>query len=115
MIDIIDAEQISVFGTSAKYIDGLQKSGATPRKSHKLDHLRLILSTGSPLSHESRYVYRTRQMSVFPRFLGGHTPCFVLGNPAMPVWKSQIQCRGLGMVVEIWNANGQSVLRKKES
>ena len=117
MIDIIDAEQISVFGTSAKYIDGLQKSGATPRKSHKLDHLRLILSTGSPLSHESfRYVYRHIKADVCLSSISGGTDiisCFVLGNPAMPVWEGQIQCRGLGMAVEIWNASGQSVLEEK--
>ena len=117
MMDMIDAEQISVFGTSAKYIDGLQKSGATPGNSHKLDHLRLILSTGSPLSHESfRYVYQNIKEDICLSSISGGTDilsCFVLGNPAMPVWEGQIQCRGLGMAVEIWDHGGRSVLEEK--
>ena len=117
MMDMIDAEQISVFGTSAKYIDALQKSGATPGNSHQLDRLRLILSTGSPLSHEGfRYVYRNIKADICLSSISGGTDilsCFVLGNPTMPVWEGQIQCLGLGMAVEIWDSSGRSVRQEK--
>ena len=117
MMDMVDGEQISVFGTSAKYIDALQKSAVTPRSSHRLDRLRLILSTGSPLSHESfRYVYRDIKADICLSSISGGTDilsCFVLGNPTTPVWEGEIQCRGLGMAVEIWDPSGRPVRQQK--
>ena len=117
MMDMVDGEQISVFGTSAKYIDALQKSAVTPRSSNRLDHLRLILSTGSPLSHESfRYVYRDIKTDICLSSISGGTDilsCFVLGNPTTPVWEGEIQCRGLGMAVEIWDPSGRAVREQK--
>ncbi len=117
MIDMAETEQISIFGTSAKYIDALQKAGVLPAKSHRLDNLRVLLSTGSPLSHESfRYVYRDIKTDLCLSSISGGTDilsCFVLGNPTLPVWEGQIQCRGLGMAVEIWDEYGAAVEQQK--
>ncbi len=117
LLDAIDNEGITVFGASAKYIAALEKAGVKPRESHSLASLKTILSTGSPLSHESfDYVYRDFKRDVCLSSISGGTDiisCFVLGNPALPVFKGEIQCIGLGMAVEIWDDNGQSVVGKK--
>ncbi len=117
LIDAIDQESISVFGTSAKYIAALEKAGIKPRVTHKLNALRTILSTGSPLSHESfDYVYRDFKNDVCLSSISGGTDiisCFVLGNPILPVWRGEIQCRGLGMAVEFRDDNGQPVRQAK--
>lgn len=112
LVDMIDQENISVFGTSAKFIAALQKSGAQPRLSHKLEQLRLVLSTGSPLSHEGfDYVYREFKQDLCLASISGGTDivsCFVGGNPVLPVIRGEIQCRGLGMAVEFWDEEGAS-------
>ena len=117
LIDMIDEENISIFGTSAKYIAALEKEGIVPRESHKLTHLKAILSTGSPLSHESfRYVYRDVKKDVCLSSISGGTDiisCFALGNPNLPVYEGELQCFGLGMAVAIWNDTGQSVVEEK--
>ncbi len=117
LIDMIDEENISIFGTSAKYIAALEKEGIVPRESHKLTHLKAILSTGSPLSHESfRYVYRDIKKNVCLSSISGGTDivsCFALGNPNLPVYEGELQCFGLGMAVAIWNEAGQSVVEEK--
>lgn len=117
LIDMIDEESISIFGTSAKYIAALEKEGIVPRESHKLTHLKAILSTGSPLSHESfRYVYRDVKKDVCLSSISGGTDiisCFALGNPNLPVYEGELQCFGLGMAVAIWNDTGQSVVEEK--
>ncbi len=117
LIDMIDEEDISIFGTSAKYISALEKEGIKPRESHKLSRLKAILSTGSPLSHESfRYVYRDVKSDVCLSSISGGTDivsCFALGNPNLPVYEGELQCFGLGMAVAIWNDEGQSVLEEK--
>ncbi|MBV1931098.1 MAG: acetoacetate--CoA ligase [Porticoccaceae bacterium] len=117
LIDMIDEENISVFGTSAKYIAALEKEGIKPRETHQLEKLKTILSTGSPLSHESfRYVYRDIKSDVCLSSISGGTDivsCFVLGNPCLPVYEGELQCLGLGMAVAIWNDEGQSVVEKK--
>lgn len=117
LIDMIDEEEISIFGTSAKYIAALEKEGIVPRESHKLTHLKAILSTGSPLSHESfRYVYRDVKSDVCLSSISGGTDivsCFALGNPNLPVYEGELQCFGLGMAVAIWNDAGQSVVEEK--
>ena len=117
LIDLAEQEQVSLFGTSAKYISALEKAGIVPRESHNLDHLKALLSTGSPLSHESfRYVYRDIKSDVCLASISGGTDiisCFVLGNPCLPVWEGEIQCRGLGMAVEIWDQQGNSVSQQK--
>jgi acetoacetyl-CoA synthetase len=117
LIDMIDEEEISIFGTSAKYIAALEKEGIVPRESHKLTHLKAILSTGSPLSHESfRYVYRDVKKDVCLSSISGGTDiisCFALGNPNLPVYEGELQCFGLGMAVAIWNDAGESVVEEK--
>ena len=117
LLDMAQEEQVSVFGTSAKYIAALQKAGVKPRQSHQLPSLHTILSTGSPLSHESfRYVYSDVKTDVCLASISGGTDilsCFVLGNPCLPVWEGEIQCRGLGMAVDIWNDSGESVVGEK--
>ncbi len=117
LLDMIDEENISVFGTGAKYIAALEKAGVRPRETHRLDKLRTILSTGSPLSHESfRYVYRDIKPDVCLSSISGGTDiisCFVLGNPCLPVYEGEIQCLALGMAVEIWNETGQPVTQQK--
>ena len=117
LIDMIDEEGISIFGTSAKYIAALEKEGIKPRESHKLTRLKAILSTGSPLSHESfRYVYRDVKSDIcLSSICGGSdiVSCFALGNPNLPVYEGELQCFGLGMAMAIWNDEGQSVVEKK--
>jgi acetoacetyl-CoA synthetase len=106
-------ERISIFGTSAKYIDGVKKAGLEPGKSHELGALRAILSTGSPLVPESfDYVYRSIKADVHLASISGGTDivsCFVLGNPIAPVWRGEIQTRGLGLAVEVWDDAGRPV------
>ncbi|MGE6792966.1 acetoacetyl-CoA synthetase [Pseudomonas guineae] len=117
LIDLIDAEDISIFGTSAKFIAALEKAGAKPGKTHKLRRLKAILSTGSPLSHESfEYVYREIKADVCLSSISGGTDivsCFALGNPVLPVWRGELQCKGLGMDVQVWNEAGQPVTGEK--
>jgi len=117
LIDMAEQESISIFGTSAKYIAALEKAHVVPRETHNLPALKAILSTGSPLSHESfQYVYRDIKADLCLSSISGGTDilsCFVLGNPAMPVWEGEIQCRGLGMAVEIWDEQGRSVTEQK--
>jgi acetoacetyl-CoA synthetase len=117
LIDLIDQENISIFGTSAKYLAALEKAGAKPKQTHRLEHLKTILSTGSPLSHESfEYVYRDIKQNLCLSSITGGTDiisCFALGNPVLPVWSGELQCKGLGMAVEVWNDAGQPVISEK--
>ncbi len=117
LIDLIDAESISIFGTSAKYLAALEKAGERPGSSHQLRRLKTILSTGSPLSHESfEYVYREIKSDLCLSSISGGTDivsCFALGNPVLPVWRGELQCKGLGMDVQVWNDAGQPVLQEK--
>jgi acetoacetyl-CoA synthetase len=110
LLDAIDRERITVFGTSAKFISGIEKAGLKPRESHDLSSLNTILSTGSPLSHESfEYVYRDMKSDVLLASIAGGTDiisCFVGGCPTRPVYTGQIQCRALGMAVEFWDETG---------
>ena len=107
LLDLIDQEQISIFGTSAKYIAALEKMGCIPKDSHELDSLRLVLSTGSPLSDLSfEYVYRDIKADVHLASISGGTDiisCFMLGNPNLPVYAGELQCAGLGLAVEFRN------------
>lgn len=117
LIDLIDAEDISIFGTSAKFIAALEKAGVKPRESHKLNSLKAILSTGSPLAHESfEYVYRDVKRDLCLSSISGGTDivsCFALGNPTLPIWPGELQCKGLGMDVQVWNDSGQTVSGEK--
>jgi acetoacetyl-CoA synthetase len=117
MIDMAGRERISIFGTSAKFIASLEKAGVKPAATHELDALHTILSTGSPLSHESfRYVYRDVKQDVCLSSISGGTDiisCFALGNPALPVYEGELQCPGLGMDVHIFDDDGNSILGEK--
>ncbi|MEZ5575110.1 MAG: acetoacetate--CoA ligase [Candidatus Competibacteraceae bacterium] len=111
------AERMSHFGASAKYLDALAKTGLKPRRDYDLSPLRAILSTGSPLVPE-RFdsVYADIKPDVQLASISGGTDivsCFVLGNPTLPVWRGEIQCKGLGLAVEVWNDQGQSVRERK--
>jgi acetoacetyl-CoA synthetase len=109
--DMADQEGITVFGTSAKYLALLEKSGAEPRNSHKLSTLKAILSTGSPLAHNSfDYVYKKIKTDVHLASISGGSDiisCFVLGNPILPVYRGEIQTPGLGMAVDVFDDRGR--------
>ena len=117
LLDAIDEEEISIFGTSAKFISALHKAGQKPRESHNLKSLNTILSTGSPLSHEGfEYVYRDFKQNVRLSSISGGTDilsCFVGGCPILPVYAGEIQAPGLGMSVDIWDDEGHSVTERK--
>ncbi|THF67119.1 acetoacetate--CoA ligase [Pseudothauera nasutitermitis] len=117
LFDYADAEGMTHFGTSAKFIDALAKAGAAPARSHRLDTLRAVLSTGSPLVPEGfDYVYRDIKADVCLSSISGGTDilsCFVLGNPALPVWRGEIQCKGLGMAVDVFDEDGSPVREQK--
>ena len=117
LIDLIDAEDISIFGTSARYLAALEKAGSRPRESHRLSRLRTLLSTGSPLAPESfDFVYREIKADLCLASISGGTDivsCFALGNPLLPVWRGELQCKGLGMDVQVWNEAGEAVVAEK--
>ena len=117
LIDLIDAERITVFGTSAKYLSALAKARVVPRKTHDLSSLRTILSTGSPLTHENfREVYRNFPPDVALASISGGTDivsCFALGNPMLPVQEGELQCSGLGMAVDVFDESGSPLERGK--
>jgi acetoacetyl-CoA synthetase len=111
---IAEEERITVFGTSAKYISALEKAGVRPRDEFALPDLRAILSTGSPLAPASfDFVYDAIGEDLQLASISGGTDilsCFALGNPILPVRRGELQCRGLGMAVEIWNDDGEPVV-----
>ncbi len=117
LMDLIDAEGISIFGTSAKYLAALEKAGAKPRQSHRLERLKALLSTGSPLAHEGfDYVYREIKAELCLSSISGGTDivsCFALGNPVLPVWRGELQCKGLGMDVQVWDEDGRRLASGK--
>jgi acetoacetyl-CoA synthetase len=115
--EVAEAERITIFGTSAKYLATLEKTGLAPGRTFDLTHLRTVLSTGSPLLPESfDFVYRDVKPDVQLASISGGTDivsCFALGNPLLPVWKGELQCRGLGMKVEIFDDAGHPVSERK--
>jgi acetoacetyl-CoA synthetase len=115
--DYAQQERITLFGTSAKYIDSCKKEGVAPAKTHDLSSLRMIASTGSPLAAESfEYVYAAIKRDVHLASISGGTDiisCFVLGDPTSPVWKGEIQAPGLGMAVDVWSEDGKPVREQK--
>ena len=117
LFDFADEERMSVFGTSAKYIDALNKAGARPMDTHRLESVETITSTGSPLVPEGfDYVYRAIKKDVLLSSISGGTDiasCFVLGNPTAPVYMGEIQCRGFGMNVQVFDDDGKPVIGAK--
>ncbi|KIF63318.1 acetoacetyl-CoA synthetase [Pseudomonas fluorescens] len=117
LLDLIDDERISVFGTSPKFLATLESSGVRPRESHDLGSLRTLLCTGSALSPQSYdFVYRDLKTDVCLASMSGGTDivsCFVNGNPLSPVRRGEIMGKSLGMAVEVWNDAGQPVIGEK--
>ena len=117
LFDFAEAEGMTQLGTSAKFIDALAKTGLKPKDTHRLDKLRAVLSTGSPLAPEGfDYVYANIKDDVCLSSISGGTDivsCFVLGNPMGPVWRGEIQAKGLGMAVEVFDESGKPVTREK--
>ena len=117
LFDYVAEEGIETFGTSAKYIDAVKKAGLAPAKTHDLSTLGAILSTGSPLVPESfDFVYESIKADVCLSSISGGTDiisCFVVGNPAAPVHRGEIQCLGLGLDVHAFDDDGRSVVGEK--
>ncbi len=115
--DYAAAERITHFGTSAKYIDAAKKIALVPRKDFDLPHLRALFSTGSPLAPESfDYVYQCVKPDLCLSSISGGTDivsCFALGAPTLPVWRGELQCRGLGMAVDVFDEDGRPVRGRK--
>ncbi len=113
LVDLIDAERIDVFGTSAKYIDASHKAGLVPRTTHSLASLRTLLSTGSPLLPESfDYLYRDWKSDLHVASISGGTDicgCFLGGVPTLPVRRGELQGPMLGMAVASYGPDGVPV------
>jgi len=111
LFDFADETGMTLFGTSAKFIDALNKAGLSPGRTHRLDTVRTMTSTGSPLAPESfDFVYNHVKPDIHLASISGGTDivsCFVLGVPTAPVWRGEIQARGLGMRVEVFDGQGQ--------
>ena len=117
LFDYAAEEQFAFFGTSAKYIDAVRKGGFTPKSTHDLSSLRMITSTGSPLSPEGfSFVYEGIKSDIHLASISGGTDivsCFVLGNPLKPVWRGEIQGPGLGLAIDVWDDEGRPVRGEK--
>jgi len=117
LFDLIDSEKITHFGTSAKFVQAVEKSGLRPKDSHDLGTLRVLFSTGSPLLHESYdYLYQQVKPSLLVSSISGGTDiisCFALGNPMLPVYRGELQCLGLGMDVAVFDDNAQPLADSK--
>jgi acetoacetyl-CoA synthetase len=117
LFDLAETERVTLFGTSAKYIDAVRKAGLAPARTHDLTALRLMASTGSPLSAEGfRWVYECVRGDLHLASISGGTDivsCFVLGDPTSPVWPGEIQAPGLGMAVDVWSEEGEPVRKEK--
>ena len=117
LIDLIDDERISVFGTSPKFLATLENSGIEPRQTHDLNSLKTLLCTGSALSPQSYdFVYRDIKPDLCLASMSGGTDivsCFVIGNPLLPVRRGEMQGKSLGMAIEVWNDDGQPVIAEK--
>jgi acetoacetyl-CoA synthetase len=113
----MEKEKISVFGTSPKFLTISQKSKIVPTKRFNLASLKTILSTGSPLSAENfSWVYKNVKKDLQLSSISGGTDiisCFMLGNPILPVYSEEIQCRGLGMKVESFDESGKTLVGEK--
>ena len=117
MFDFVQDERAMFFGTSAKFIDSVNKAGLRPAETHPLPDLQTLASTGSPLVPESfDFVYEHIKQDVALISVSGGTDllaCFVGANPQGPVYRGEIQARALGMAVEIWNDSGERVVEER--
>jgi len=112
--DMAEDERVTIFGTSAKYLAALEKAGVRPADEFKLDSLRTVLSTGSPLAPASfDFVYDAIGADLQLSSIAGGTDiisCFIAGNPMLPVRRGELQCLGLAMAVEIYDDQGRSLI-----
>jgi acetoacetyl-CoA synthetase len=117
LFDLAAREGVTLFGTSAKYLDAARKAGVAPARSHDLPALRTLASTGSPLSADGfRTVYDTVKRDLHLASISGGTDivsCFVLGDPTAPVYAGEIQAPGLGLAVDVWDDDGRPLPRGK--
>ena len=117
LFDFADAGRFTQFGTSAKFIDSIAKRGVKPRESHRLADIRMIISTGSPLVPESYdYVYRDVKTDVCLASISGGTDImagFADANAILPVHRGELQCRSLGLAVEVYDEAGKTVVGQK--
>jgi acetoacetyl-CoA synthetase len=117
LFDFADDTGMTLFGTSAKFIDAIAKAGVAPIDTHSFATVRTMTSTGSPLAPESfDYVYSRIKHDIHLASISGGTDiisCFVGGNPAAPVWRGEIQCAGLGLAVEVFDESGDAVRGRK--
>lgn len=117
LFELLAKEQVTVFGTSAKFIATIEKEGLRPHSTYPLPNLRLILSTGSPLMpHHFDYVYHYIKSDIPVASISGGTDiisCFALANPLIPVYSGELQSIGLGMAVHIFNEAGQPVINEQ--
>lgn len=113
----IEKHKITIFGTSPKYLSIFGKQAFIPKAVYNLESLRAILSTGSPLPEETfQWVYENVKSDLQLSSISGGTDiisCFMLGNPTLPVYAGEIQCKGLGMKLEAFNEKGKSVVGEK--
>ena len=117
LLKIVEKEKITLLGVSAKYIDALRKLKPKLKYRYKLNKLKTICSTGSPLSNDGfNYVYKNIKKNVHLSSISGGTDivsCFVLGNIYQPVYKGEIQNKGLALNVDIFNEKGKSIKNNK--
>ncbi len=117
MFKLAQEQGMTHFGTSARYIAAVEKSGLKPHEQFDLSKLRVMLSTGSPLTQENfEFVYRDIKNDLEMASISGGSDiisCFALGNPIGPVWSGELQARGLGMKVDVFNDEGNSVKNQK--
>jgi len=117
MWDMVDELRITHFGTSAKYIDACRQKGLNPIKTHSLESMRTIFSTGSPLVEESfDYVYNYIKKEIQLASISGGTDiisCFAGGNPTLPVYRGELQSITLGMDVAAYNSEGNPIQNEK--
>lgn len=114
IFQLAEEEKMTIFGTSARYIAGVEKAGLKPKEKFDLSALKAMCSTGSPLSEESfRFVYSEIKQDLDLASISGGTDiisCFALGCPIIPVYEGELQCRGLGMKVEAYDLKGNPVI-----
>jgi acetoacetyl-CoA synthetase len=117
LFDFARDDKMTIFGTSAKYIDSVRKTGWRPCDTHELPELRTLLSTGSPLAPESfDFVYGSIKSDLHLASISGGTDicgCFVAGNPVSPVWRGEIQGPVLGMAVDVFDETGAPLPKGK--